>query len=84
METIEIPVDGTLRADAQHVLAQQGLTLPEAISMFLKTVVHDGNMPVVFRTPNAETIAAMKEAEEGNLYQASSVAEFMRSLREDD
>ena len=84
METIEFTVDGTLRESAQQVLAEEGLTIPEAFSMFLKTVVHDGSMPVVYRTPNAETIAAMKEAEEGRLHKASSVAEFMKSLREDD
>jgi addiction module RelB/DinJ family antitoxin len=84
METIEITVEGSLRADAQNVLAQEGLTLPDAISKFLKTVVHNGNMPIIYRTPNAKTMEAMKEAEEGHLHQASSVAEFMRSLREDD
>lgn len=41
METIEITVDGTLRADAQQVLAEESLTIPEAFSMLLRTIVHD-------------------------------------------
>ena len=84
METIEFSVEGSLKADALHVLEQEGLTLPEALSIFLRTVVHDGEMPISFRKPNAETLAAMKEAEEGCLHKATSVEEFMRSLREDD
>ncbi len=84
METIEFTVDGTLRESAQQVLAEEGLTIPEAFSMFLRSVVHDGAMPEVYRTPNAATLAAMKDAEEGKLHNASSVSEFMRSLREDN
>lgn len=84
METIEISVDGTLRANAQQVLADEGLTIPEAFAMFLRTVVHDGTMPGMYRIPNEETRAAIREAEEGNLPRASTVEEFMRAIREGD
>lgn len=84
METIEISVDGALRADAQQVLAAEGLTLPEAFSMFLHAVVHDGTMPGMYKVPNDETLAALRELDSDNLPRASSVEEFMRSLREDD
>lgn len=84
METIEISVDGTLRADAQQVLAAEGLTIPEAFSMFLHTVVHDGTMPGMYKVPNDETLAALREAESGTLPRYSDTESFMRSLHEDD
>lgn len=84
METIEISVDGALRADAQQVLAAEGLTLPEAFSMFLHAVVHDGTMPGVYKVANAETLAALRELDSNDLPRVSSVEDFMRSLREVD
>ena len=84
METIEISVDGTLRADAQRVLADEGLTIPEAVAMFLRTVVHDGIMPGACKIPNDETIAAFNQAESNTLPSYTDTASFMRSLYEDD
>jgi len=84
METIEISVDGTLRADAQQVLADEGLTIPEAFNMFLQTVVHDRTMPGIYRVPNEETLAALRELDSKDLPTAHSVEELMRALREED
>ncbi len=84
METIEITVDPALRADAQQVLAEEGLTIGEAVEMFLKTVVHDGSLPAVYRVPNEETLAAIREAESGTLPKYADAKSFMRSLVEDD
>jgi antitoxin component of RelBE/YafQ-DinJ toxin-antitoxin module len=83
MDTLEFIVDEGLRQNAQQLLAEEGLTIPEAFSMFLRSVVHDGG-PHGVRTANAETTAAIRDAGNGQLYQASSVGEFMRSLHEAD
>jgi len=82
--SIQVDVDETLRADAQQVLAAEGLTISDAFSMLLETVVHDRSLPIVFRKPNAETLAAMREIESGHLQSASTVEEFMRMMHEDD
>ena len=82
--SIQFDVDENLQATAQQVLAEEGLTIAQAYSMFLRTVVHDGTMPLVFKTPNEETLAALREAESGNLPSASSVEELMRMLHEED
>ncbi len=84
MGMIEIPVDETLRANAQQVLANQGFTLTEAVDMFLRMVVHDGTIPAVYRVPNETTLAALREAESGTLPRYRDAKSFMRSLREGD
>ena len=84
MPNIDIPVDETLSADAQSVLSLEGLTVPEAVAMFLKTVVYEQSLPAVFREPNDETLEAMQEADAGVLKKYGDVKSFMRSLHEDD
>lgn len=84
MEMIEIPVEKSLHADVQQILAKEGLTISEAVDMFLRSVVHDQSPTAIYRVPNAETLAAIREAEEGNLAKASTVEEFFRMLNEDD
>ena len=46
--------------------------------------VHDKAQPFEPLTPNAETIAAMKEARQGGLKAYPTVGTFMASLHEDD
>ncbi|ATQ78674.1 type II toxin-antitoxin system antitoxin, RelB/DinJ family [Massilia violaceinigra] len=62
--TIRVRVDQTTKAQAIETLAAMGLTLPDAVRMFLSHVIDDKTLPFGSRTPNAATLAAMAEAEE--------------------
>lgn len=55
-------IEPEIKDRASTVLAQCGLTLSDAIRLFLRQVVAQQGLPFEIRTPNAQTIAAMSEA----------------------
>lgn len=66
-ETIQMRISGDLKHEAEALFASMGLGLSDAVRMFLQQSVNDGGIPFQPRAkrPNAETIAAMEEAERG-------------------
>ena len=57
-------VDEQIREKAIAVLAELGLTVSDVVQMALTRVVSYGALPPELKVPNAETRAAMEEAEE--------------------
>jgi DNA-damage-inducible protein J len=55
-------IEPDLKDRASEVLAECGLSLSDAIRLFLRQVVAQEGLPFAVKTPNATTIAAMKEA----------------------
>ena len=55
-------IEPDLKDRASEVLAACGLNLSDAIRLFLRQVVVQEGLPFAVKTPNATTIAAMKEA----------------------
>lgn len=55
-------IEPELKDRASEVLAECGLNLSDAIRLFLRQVVTQQGLPFDVRTPNAVTVAAMKEA----------------------
>ncbi len=55
-------VEPDLKDSAAEVLAQCGLTLSDAIRLFLRQVVLQNGLPFEVKVPTAETRAAMEEA----------------------
>lgn len=55
-------IEPDLKDRATEVLAECGLNLSDAIRLFLRQVVVQQGLPFEIRTPNATTLAAMKEA----------------------
>ena len=55
-------IEPNLKDQATEVLAECGLNLSDAIPLFLRRVVAQQGLPFAIRTPNATTLAAMKEA----------------------
>ncbi|MFO1422437.1 MAG: type II toxin-antitoxin system RelB/DinJ family antitoxin [Candidatus Competibacteraceae bacterium] len=60
---VHVRVDETLKAQAADTLAAMGLSLSEAVRVFLTRVVAEQRLPFELKAPNAETRAAMAEAE---------------------
>lgn len=50
-----------LKEQATEVLSTCGLNVSDAVRLFLTKVVTEGGIPFAIKTPNATTIAAMKE-----------------------
>ncbi|HLA34125.1 MAG TPA: type II toxin-antitoxin system RelB/DinJ family antitoxin [Rhodocyclaceae bacterium] len=61
---VHVRVDEQIKAQATETLAAMGLTVSDAVRVFLMRVVADKQMPFTLKVPNAETRAAMAEADE--------------------
>ena len=57
-----IRVDDETKIQATAALAAMGLSMSDAVRIFLKRVVNDQAFPLELKVPNAETRAAMEEA----------------------
>ena len=59
---LHIRVDDETQTQATEALAAMGLSMSDAVRIFLKRVVNDQAFPLELKVPNAETRAAMEEA----------------------
>lgn len=81
---ISVKVNQELKGKAEGVLSQLGLSMSDAVTLFLnQTVLHQG-LPFPVRIPNQETIDAINEPREGLKRYASSSEMFDDILNEDD
>lgn len=59
---VHVRVDNEVKAQATEALAAMGLSVSDAVRLFLKRVVAEQAMPIELKVPNAETRAAMEES----------------------
>lgn len=62
---VSFRIDSDLKAQADSLFSQLGLNMTTAFNIFLRQAVREGCIPfdITVNTPNAETIAALLEAE---------------------
>ena len=77
-------IDGHIKDEASVVLAAMGLSVSDALRMMLTRVANEKALPFEPLVPNAETIAAMREARNGKLRKFDSIDELMTNLNADD
>jgi DNA-damage-inducible protein J len=61
---VHVRVDKHIKAQAQETLAAMGLSVSDAVRVFLTRVVADQQLPFVLKVPNAETREAIAEADD--------------------
>ncbi len=61
---VHVRVDEQVKVQATETLAAMGLSVSDAVRVFLMRVVAEQQMPFALKAPNAETRAAMAEADE--------------------
>ncbi|MDL2226988.1 type II toxin-antitoxin system RelB/DinJ family antitoxin [Deltaproteobacteria bacterium OttesenSCG-928-M10] len=62
--SMSIRIDPQVKADVEAIYSRYGLSITEAINIFLHQSVNVGGLPFDLRPqPNALTLAAMKEGE---------------------
>jgi DNA-damage-inducible protein J len=61
---VHVRVDENIKVQATETLAAMGLSISDAVRVFLMRVVAEQQMPFALKAPNAETRAAMLEANE--------------------
>lgn len=59
---LHVRVDDAIKAQATDTLAAMGLTMSDAVRLFLHRVVAEQAFPLELKVPNAQTQAAMAEA----------------------
>ncbi|GAB7549573.1 type II toxin-antitoxin system RelB/DinJ family antitoxin [Cupriavidus sp. 8B] len=61
---VHVRVDENVKAQAAETLASMGLTVSDAIRVFLTRVVADQELPFAIKAPNATSRVAIAEASE--------------------
>ena len=61
---VHVRVDEQVKAQATETLAAMGLSVSDAVRVFLMRVIAEKQMPISLKVPNAETRAAMLEADD--------------------
>ena len=78
-------LDPYKKAQVEYTFQELGMTMPEAVNIYFEKCLSEWGIPfrVGYPKPNAETLAAMEEAEKGeNLTSYSSVDEMLKDLGE--
>ena len=60
---LHVRLDDETKSKATEALATMGLSVSDAVRLFLRRVVVDQAFPLELKVPNAETRAAMAEAD---------------------
>ena len=61
---LHVRIDDETKEKATETLGAMGLSVSDAVRIFLRRVVADQQFPLELKVPNDETLAAMAEAEE--------------------
>lgn len=77
-------IDAHTKEEAATVLASIGLTVSDAFRLMMTRIARDKALPFEPLIPNAETIAAMREAREGHLKHFDSIEALMADLHAPD
>ncbi len=77
-------IDENIKDEATAVLAAMGLTLSDAFRMLVTRIAREKALPFETLNPNAETIAAMKDARKGKVASFPTVEALMADLHADD
>jgi DNA-damage-inducible protein J len=80
---IHVRIDQDLKFKASKTLDAMGLSLSEAVRVFLTRVAADQAFPFELRVPNAETIAAIEAGDQGEVVQFGSIEELITDLHAD-
>ena len=83
-QLVQARVNRDIKEEASVVLAAMGLSISDAVRLLLTRVAREKALPFAPLIPNAETIAAMKEARAGNLARFDDLESLLDDLHEDD
>lgn len=79
---MSIRIDKDTKAKAANIFEDLGLNTSQAISIFLRKVIHVGGIPFDVKIPNRETIATFKNTDAGkDLHRVSNIDELAQELK---
>lgn len=71
--TISTRIEPELKAKAERILHDVGITSAEAVRIFYKQICLQRGLPFDVKLPNKETLKAMREADMGKTHKAKNV-----------
>ncbi len=77
---VHVRVDDDVKHEATDALAKMGLSLSEAVRVFLKRIAAEQALPFALKVPNAVTRAAMEEARAIGRARFANANELLDSL----
>lgn len=70
---LNTPIDTEIDAQARLVFSNLGLSMDDAITLFLTKVAENKNIPFSLDLPNKETLAAIEDAHNGKVHRYTSL-----------
>ena len=83
-QLVQAQVDREIEKEAAAVLAAMGLTVSDAVRILLTRIAQEKVLPFTPLVPDATTIAAMEEAQAGNLPRFADVQSLFDDLHADN
>lgn len=83
---VHVRVNEQVKIQASEALASMGLSVSDAVRVFLTRIAAEKQLPFALKVPNAETRAALDEAQEiiaSRRARFASADELFRALEED-
>ena len=80
---IQTRVEPDLKAEVERILREIGISTSEAITIFLNRVKLEKGIPFELKIPNAKTLEAMKDIEEGRVEKFKSSRAMFESMMDD-
>jgi len=78
---MHIRIDRKVKADADRLFQEMGLTLSSGVSLYLRKVVHTGRIPFDLSVPDKESLRVLAKAKAGQgLHEAANADELFREL----
>jgi DNA-damage-inducible protein J len=77
---VHVRVNEKIKAQATKALTAMGMSVSDAVRVFLTRVAADKRLPFELKVPNAETRAAMREAREIGKARFTGADELIREL----
>jgi DNA-damage-inducible protein J len=81
---IHVRIDQDLKSRASKTFDAMGLSLSEAVRIFLARTAADQAFPFELRVPNGQTVAAMEAGDRGEVVKFGGIGELMADLHADD
>ena len=80
---IQTRVEPDLKAEVERILREIGISTSEAITIFLNRVKLENGIPFELKLPNAKSLEAIKDIEDGNVETFKSAKDMFESMMDD-
>ncbi len=78
---MHIRIDRKVKANADKLFQEMGLTLSSGVSLYLRKVIHTGHIPFDLSVPDKESLRVLAKAKTGQgLHEVANADELFREL----